>query len=72
MPTPLVGDKRPTLQPTELQQALLDLARLLARVRRLDQRVRGSFAPIASMMLVQNFAAELVLGEAEEALRRAA
>jgi hypothetical protein len=72
MPTPLAGDKRPTLQPTELQQALLDLARLLARARGFDQKTRGAFAPIAQMMLVQAFAGELAVDEAEEILRAAA
>jgi hypothetical protein len=68
----LVGGKRPTLNPTALQQILQDLAEILARARHLDQKGRGAFAPIASMMLVQSFAAELVLAEAEKALRRAA
>jgi hypothetical protein len=72
MPTPLVGDKRPTPQPTPLQQILQDLAGILARARDLDQKGRGTFAPIAQMMLVQAFAGELAVDEAEEALRSAA
>jgi hypothetical protein len=72
MPTPLVGGKPLTLQPTEIQQAILDLAQLLARARGFDQKGRGTFASIASMMLVQSFGAEFVLDEAEEVTRRAA
>ena len=72
MPTPLVGGKRPTPQATELQQAILDLAQLLARARGFDPKVRGTFAPIAQMMLVQSFAGELAVDEAEEVLRAAA
>jgi hypothetical protein len=72
MPTPLVGGKRPTLQATELQQAILDLAQLLARARDFDQRGRGAFAAISSKMLIQSFAGELVVDEAEEVLRAAA
>jgi hypothetical protein len=72
MPTQLVGVQRPTLQPTEIQQAILDLAQLLARARGFDPKGRGAFAAIASMMLVQSFAGELAIGEAEDVTRRAA
>jgi hypothetical protein len=60
------------VEPTPLQDVLIDFAELLARVRELDQRRREVFAAIARLRMQHELGPELLLAEAEEVLGQAA
>jgi len=57
---------------TALQEAVLELASLLADVRELDGRRQATFASIAHKAIVHSLGGALIVDEAEEVLRRAA
>jgi hypothetical protein len=59
-------------EPSALQRALQELYRTLADVQELSERERGAFAGIAQRALLNSLGADLVVDEAEEALRRVA
>jgi hypothetical protein len=59
------------LRTTALQDALQAFASVLADVGGLDERSKSAFAPIAQAMLLQRFARELAVAEAESFLEAA-
>jgi hypothetical protein len=56
---------------TALQEVLQALATVLGDAGGLEERSRSAFAPIAQAMLLQRFARELAVAEAESFLEAA-